>query len=132
MSRPSWRLGTLILAVFLLGAAAGYGVAVSRFIRGHEPRLWPRRVHAHMIDRLDRTLELNPEQRERIRVILTRREEELRARRRDVRREMRESREATRRDIELLLDPRQRERYGAMVETMRTRPGPHDTLESGR
>lgn len=132
MSRPSWRLGTLLVALFLLGAAAGYGVAVARFFHGHGPDSPSRHGRTLMIDRLDRELKFTPEQRDKVQAILDRKEQELKVHRREARREMVESREATRREIEVLLDDKQRATYDAMIERMRARRGPRDTMDAGR
>ena len=132
MSRPSWRLGTLLFAVLLLGAALGYGAAALRVFGGRAPWLPSRKMHVVLLEKLDRELRFTPEQRERVRLLLDRKDSELRERRRAAHREMQRSREETRREIEQLLDERQRVIYRQMSERMRTRRGSRDTLDQGR
>lgn len=132
MTRPSWRLGTLILALLLVGAAVGYALATVRYLHGHEHRSPARRDHADLIERLDRELHFTPQQRERIQSILDRKAQELKERRWAARRELKESREETRREIETLLDERQQKHYRVMFERMRARWGRRDSLDQGR
>jgi hypothetical protein len=133
---PKSRLvaGVVIVLVFLAGVAVGFFVhhAIPRrgfgglAIGGPPPGPRPG-VKGWMLERLDRDLDLSPEQRARIDTVLTRRESDLRTLMSEARPRFETIAARTRGEIQAVLTPAQQEKFEAItkrIDAKREGPGP--------
>ena len=130
--RPSPRLTGLLVAFLVLGAALGF--MAGAFVGVHhleQPggRHFGRNL---IVNRLERELDLTADQKVKVQEIMERNLSTLRARRHAARREMVSSREETQREIETVLNPRQREKYRRITARMLARWGRADSVGAGR
>lgn len=123
MTRPSLRLTGLLVAVLVVGGALGF--AGGAVYSSRRPWGWSghRAVRTAFLDRLQKELDLTPEQRPRVQAVLDRNLDELRRRRAAARLEMQASRDSTQRAIEEILDPAQKERYRKFIARFEARWG---------
>ena len=121
--------GAVIVVVLLAGIVIGFylhhtvpwrhgppGFAVDGPPPGPPPGLKNR-----MLDRLDRQLDLTPDQRARIDTVLTRREADLQALMRETRPRFDSIAARTRSDIQAVLTPAQREEFAKIVQRIESR-----------
>ena len=98
----------VVLVAFVSGAAAGILADHVRMIRrGHGPHDAPRMIHHLLSHRLD----LTPEQDKKVKEILDRHHERIRALNESVRPQIRRELEAANAEIEAVLTPEQRAKY---------------------
>lgn len=103
-----------LLVVFGLGAAAGiFGERyyIHRRIRRPEPP----RPHVPTIEMMAQELQLSPDQQARIHEIFSRNEERLKELRTQVHGRLRDVRDMLMKEIEEVLNPGQKEKFGAMI-----------------
>ncbi len=108
----------LLLLAFLLGAAAGafgFGLYQARTGWWRPPRD-PARFQRVLVNRLTRTLELRPEQRQEVETILGETGQEFARMREEIGPRVRAIRERTRERIRAVLDPGQQERFERWAE----------------
>lgn len=123
MTRPSLRLTGLLLAMLVMGGALGFAGGAVYGSRRPWGFFGHRTARTAFLDRLQKELDLTPEQRPRVQAVLERNLEELRRRRAAARLEMKASRDSTQRAIEEILDPAQKERYRKFIARFEARWG---------
>jgi Spy/CpxP family protein refolding chaperone len=110
----------VVVVAFLAGIVIG--VAGDRMWRFHHPRgRAPHMMAALILHRLDRELNLTPQQHQAVKQILDIREQRVNALMANVRPQIRQQIDATNAEIEKLLTPEQRIKF----EQMRMHRGPH-------
>jgi hypothetical protein len=128
---PKSRLvaGIVLVVVLLAGIAVGFFLhrvlpwhhGPPGFGVGGPPPGRAEAIKAHMLDRLDRDLELTPDQHARIDTVLTRREADLRALMAETRPRFDSIAARTRSEIQAVLKPDQRQEFAKIVEQMESR-----------
>lgn len=114
-----WRDIFLGLTLFLCGMLVG-GVVTTRIIIHRATTLRHEGVDTRRaLSRLERILDLSPEQTTQVQQILGEGMRELRQIREDVRPQVNEALKAVREDVETLLDEKQKELWDIHFETMR-------------
>ena len=115
----------LLVAVFLAGGAAGWGVAASR----GDPRP-PRRGPDAMVDFLAGKLHLSAPQRDSVRAVITRHHAEAEAIWREVHPRYDSLRAEMRREISAQLDSLQRDRYARLIAELEHQHQAGDSAKS--
>ncbi len=117
--------GLVIAAVFLAGATVGFFVRDAMrgpggfgFAVGGPPHGPPAKVKGWMLKRLDRDLDLTPEQHARIDTVLARRESDLRALMTEARPRFEAIAARTRTEIRTVLTPAQQEKFAEITKRM--------------
>lgn len=120
--------GIVIVLVFLAGVAVGFflhhrlpGRGWPGFAVGGPPPGPPPHVKGRMLQRLDRQLDLTPEQHARIDTVLTRREADLRALMTEARPRFEAIATRTRTEIQAVLTPAQQEKFAEITRRMEQR-----------
>jgi Spy/CpxP family protein refolding chaperone len=131
MNQPSKaRLlaGIVIVLVFLAGTAVGFFLhhmlprhGWSGFAIGGPPPGPPPAVKGWMLKRLDRELDLTPEQHARIDTVLTRRESDLRALMTEARPRFEAIAARTRTEIQAVLTPAQQQKFAEITKRIDAR-----------
>ena len=103
----------VVIVAFVSGAVAGVLVEHVHLMRRFHGRM-PRFVPQMMLHRLDRTLDLTPEQRTKVEEIVMRHHQRIVAITESTRPRVREELEAANREIEALLTPEQREKFAKL------------------
>lgn len=120
--------GLVILLVLLAGVAVGFYLGHARphqgwarFAIGGPPPGPPPEVKGWILKRLDRHLDLTPEQHARIDTVLTRRESDLRALMTEGRPRFEAIAARTRAEIQAVLTPTQQEQFAEITRRMEAR-----------
>ena len=119
----------VVLVAFVSGGIAGMlveHVHLMRRMHGRMPRFTPQM----MVHRLDRTLDLTPEQRSKVEEIVMRHHQRIVAITESTRPRVREELEAANREIEALLTPDQREKFSKLRLLLGHREGRSRTESS--
>lgn len=122
--------GVVIVLVFLAGAAVGFWCHHAFAPRGFlglaiagPPPGPPPEMKSWMLQRLDRDLDLTPEQHARIDTVLTRRETDIRALMTETRPRFEAIAARTRGEIQAVLTPVQQEKFAKVTRRMELRRG---------
>ena len=117
--------GLVIVLVFLAGAAVGFwchhAIAPRGFLRfaiGGPPAGPPPEMKGWMLQRLDRDLDLTPEQHARIDTVLTQRETDIRALMTETRPRFEAIASRTRAEIQTVLTPEQQEKFAKLTRRL--------------
>jgi Spy/CpxP family protein refolding chaperone len=128
LSKSRLLAGIVIVLVFLAGVAVGFFVhhALPRrgwagFAVGGPPSGQRPEVKGWMLQRLDRELDLTPEQHARIDTVLTRRESDLRALMTEARPRFEAIAARTRTEIQAVLTPAQQQKFAEITRRMDAR-----------
>lgn len=113
-SRSKLIAAVVVIVVFLAGIVIG--VAGDRFwrVRHPGPRRNPQMVTAAILRRLDRELDLTPQQEAAVKQILTAREQRITALMATIRPQIRQQIDAANAEIEKVLTPEQRAKFQQM------------------
>lgn len=114
-----WVVIALALVLFLSGALVGGGGAFAFVVsRARHAARHPDEAHRRMLERMVGKLDLTPEQYERVRGVIVRRQGAMRAMRKDFQPRVRQELEATVSQVEAELNPEQAKRWRTMVERL--------------
>jgi Spy/CpxP family protein refolding chaperone len=128
LSRSRLLAGIVIVLVFLAGVAVGFFLhhelprhGWAGFAIGGPPPGPPPELKGRMLQRLDRALDLTPEQHARIDSVLTRRESDLRALMTEARPRFEAIAARTRSEIQAVLTPAQQQKFAEITRRMDAR-----------
>jgi Spy/CpxP family protein refolding chaperone len=128
LSRSRLLAGIVIVLVFLAGVAVGFFLhhELPRhrrpgFAIGGPPPGPPPELKGRMLQRLDRALDLTPDQHARIDTVLTRRESDLRALMTEARPRFEAIAARTRSEIQAVLTPAQQQKFAEITKRMDAR-----------